>query len=81
MAKESEDSEFSFGPNSSRDGLKKFLSDSLEDSKINVTCPACGNRVEGSFKELLRGIECRCGKTVRSKEAKPPEKGKRKRQP
>jgi hypothetical protein len=78
MAKESEDSEFSFGPNSSRDDLKKFLSDALEDSKIGVICPACGNRVEGSFKELLRGVECRCGGTVRSKEANPLEKRKRK---
>jgi len=81
MPKEPDDSEFTFGPNTSREDLKKFLSDALEDSKISVTCPACGNRVEGSFKELLRGIECRCGETVRSKEAKPPEKRRRKQGP
>jgi hypothetical protein len=66
MSNEPDDAEFTFGPKTGMDDLKSFLSESL-DSKVSVTCPKCGDKVEGTFKELLRGLQCKCGETVRSK--------------
>jgi hypothetical protein len=80
MSKDPEDSEFTLRPNTNLDDLKSFLSGTL-DVKTGVTCPSCGNRVEGSFKDLLRGVQCTCGEAVRAEKFEPPKKGKRKQEP
>lgn len=65
MSNEPDDAEFTFSASkSSRDDLKKYLSRMLDDTAASVTCRKCGERIEAEFKELLKGVICKCGETV-----------------
>jgi len=76
MSEKPEESEFTFRSLSDLDGLRGFLGE-IADTRISVTCTLCGNRVEGPYKDLLNGVQCKCGETVRLQNADSKPKRKR----
>ena len=65
MPKNSDKSEFTFRGLSDMGDLGKHLFKEVNSRTFGVTCTACGGRVEGTYAELLKGVKCKCGETVR----------------